>query len=158
MMHDGDFLYLAVRSRRLGYGSICVAEDDEISILHASAALGTAVFEKDQDGWQRTRQFEWCCRSTEDSPERQAHLKEEGWMASTGNMGSPNEMEYQIATHGRALTLAVVYQQGPNRHTALWWPKNLDDGCLELVSIPDDPPERLSFEPGAWVTIIPSTD
>ena len=53
LMHDDGYLYLGIRSRTMGYGSVCIAQDNQISILHSSAALGTAVFEKDEDDWRR---------------------------------------------------------------------------------------------------------
>jgi formylglycine-generating enzyme required for sulfatase activity len=157
LMHDDGYLYLGIRSRALGYGSICVAQGDQISILHSSAALGTAVFEKDEHDWKRTRQFAWCCRSLTDHSQREEHLQREGWSASIGYLGTPEEMEYQIAIPEGALTLAVVYQKGQDASSAHWWPENLDDDCLGLVLLPDNPPERLQFSPEKWMTIIAST-
>ena len=157
LMHDDGYLYLGIRSRTMGYGSVCIAQDNQISILHSSAALGTAVFEKDEDDWRRTRQFSWCCRSRTDNSQREAHLQQEGWSASIGYLGTPEEMEYQIAMREGTLTLAVVYQEGPNMDSALWWPKSLDDDCLGLVLLPDNPPERLRFSPEKWMTVTAST-
>jgi formylglycine-generating enzyme required for sulfatase activity len=157
LMHNDGYVYLGIRSGALGYGSICVAQGDQISILHSSAALGTAVFEKDENGWKRTRQFAWCCRSLADSSQREEHLRREGWSASIGYLGTPEEMEYQIAAPDGALTLAVVYQEGQDTSSAHWWPENLDDDCLGLVLFPDGPPERLEFSPEEWMTVIAST-
>lgn len=154
LMHDDGYLFLAMRSQRLGYGSICVIQDDVISILHASAALGVAVFEPDDDGWQRTRQFEWCCRSLTDHAERDAHFEREGWVASLGLMEPDEEMEYQIPLDEGTLTLAVVYGGGTRFGSALWWPRSLRDDCRRVVSLSGNPPERLNFSPEQWVTII----
>jgi CubicO group peptidase (beta-lactamase class C family) len=153
MMHDDGYLYLGIRSRSMGYGSICIAQDSQISILHSSAALGCAVFEQDGNDWRRTQQFSWCCRSLTDDSPREAHLQREGWSASIGYLGAPEEMEYQIVMPKEALTLAVVYQEGSDVDSALWWPENLDDDCLGLTLLPGDPPERLQFSPEKWMTV-----
>lgn len=158
LMHDGGDLFLGIRARDQGYGSICVVQDNQVSILHASAALGSAIFEKEDDAWHRTQQFSWCCRSLEDSPERQALFETEGWMASISYMEPPEEMEYQITMGEEPLTLAVVYQEGRHRDTALWWPETLDDDCLGLVTRPGDLPEQLEFSPKSWVTLVVSTE
>ena len=157
LMHDEGYLYLGIRSRVLGYGSICVAQGDQISILHSSAALGTAVFEKDENDWKRTRQFAWCCRSLTDHSQREEHLQQEGWSASIGYLGTPEEMEYQIAMPEGALTLAMVYQEGRGLGSAYWWPEHLDDDCRGIVLLSGDPPERLQFSPEKWMTVTAST-
>jgi hypothetical protein len=154
LMHRDGYLYLGIDSGTMGYGSICIAQDDQISILHASAALGMAVFERDGSGWQRIRQFSWCCRETSPGPRQTQHLQEEGWLASIGYMGVSDEMEYQIAMPEGGLTMAVVYQAGRSVTGALRWPDTIDDDCLGLVGIADDPPERLEFSPETWPLLI----
>ncbi|MFQ5420658.1 MAG: hypothetical protein ACE5EY_09905, partial [Anaerolineae bacterium] len=108
LMHNDGYLYLGVRSRAMSFGSICLADEDQVSILHASAALGTAVFQPDGDDWRRTQQFDYCCWQAGQSRLNQ-FLQTEGWVASIGPKGVPEEMEYQIAMPDGALTLAVVY-------------------------------------------------
>lgn len=153
LMHDGKYLFVGIRGHRLGYGSLCLGRPDEILVLHSSAALGTAAYHREGASWKRTRQFSWCCRAREESAERREHLKKEGWMASIGYMGPPEEMEYQIAMEGGEVTLAAVYQMGPARETAQWWPESLDDGCLSLTLGEGDPPETLDFSPETWVRV-----
>ncbi len=67
-------------------------------------------------------------------------------------------MEYQIAMNDGSLTLAVVYVDDFSFEKALYWPDNLDDDCLGLALIPEDPPQRLFFSPETWVMIIASTE
>jgi hypothetical protein len=153
LMHDGDSLFVGIRSRRRGYGSLCLGRPDEILVLHSSAALGTAVYRKEGGHWKRARQFSYCCRAREESAERQELLRKDGWMASIGLMGSPEEMEYQLALKGDEVPLAVVYQMGTNRETAHWWPESLEDDCLGLTFIEEDPPEVLDFFPETWLRV-----
>jgi hypothetical protein len=150
LMHNDGYLYLGIRSRAMGVGSICTVDDSRVSILHSSGGLGTAVFEKDGADWRRTRQFSYCCwEATQNTLDE--FLQTEGWVASVGTKGVPEEMEYKIAMNNGSLTLAVVYLDDFTFTTALHWPENLDDDCLELALIPEEPPERLSFSPQTWV-------
>ena len=150
LMQNDGYLFVGIASRTMGYGSICLASENAVSLLHASAALGTAVYEKDDQGWQRTRQFSYCCRETSPGPQQDEHLQEEGWLASIGYMGIPGEMEYQILMPEGGLTMGVVHQTGRSVTEALRWPETLDDDCLGVVGISDDPPERLEFFPETW--------
>ncbi|UCF61202.1 MAG: PD40 domain-containing protein [Anaerolineaceae bacterium] len=157
LMHAEGYLYLGIRSREMGFGSICTIEGDQISILHSSAGLGTAVFERDIEDWRRIRQFSYCCWGA-NQRELDDFLQREGWVASVGTRGEPDEMEYQIQVSDGELTLAVVYIDDFTFETPLYWPDHLDDDCLGLALIPEDPPERLSFSPETWVTIVLSTE
>jgi len=157
LMHDDGYLYLGIRSRAMGFGSICTSDENQVSILHSSAGLGTAVYEKDDQGWHRTQQFSYCCWG-DNQRELNEFLQRNAWVSSIGTKGVPEEMEYQIAMNDGSLTLAVVYVDDLTFETALYWPENLDDDCLGLALIPEDPPERLIFSPETWVTIVTSTE
>ncbi len=153
LIYNDGYLYLGIRSRDMGFGSICTASDDQVSVLHSSAGLGTAIFERDGDDWLRIQQFSYCCWGAPEG-EIDAFLQREGWVASLGTQGVPEEMEYQIKMKDGSLTLAVVYVDDFSFETALHWPDDLKDDCLSLALIPEDPPERLDFSPDSWVTII----
>jgi hypothetical protein len=157
LMRDNDYLYLGIRSRAMGFGSICTVDDDRVSILHSSAGLGTAIFERDEEDWRRIQQFSYCCWEATQS-QLDDFLLREGWVASVGTKGIPEEMEYQISIEDGSLTLAVVYVDDFSFETALHWPETLDDDCLGLALIPDDPPERLLFSPETWMTIIAGSE
>jgi hypothetical protein len=152
IMLDGGYLYLGIRSRAMGFGSICTVDDDRVAILH-----GTAIFEKDGKDWRRIQQFSYCCWGATQSV-LDDFLHDEGWVASIGPMGVPEEMEYQIAMPDGSLTLAVVYVDDFSFESALHWPETLEDDCLGLALIPEDPPERLEFSPGTWVTIVAASE
>jgi hypothetical protein len=159
---DGDYLYVGIRSEVLGLGSMCVCWDDEISVLHSSAALGTATYVgTGGDDWERTRAFNWTCRDTSQTERareaRQRHLKEESWLASNGNMGEPGEMEYQIAMIDGKVQLAVTYLKGPNFNTAAVWPTTLEDACREIELLQGEAPDSANFAPETWMTVTAST-
>ena len=85
LAHENGFLYLGIRSAKpdMIVGNIFVEQAGQIRILHASAALGTAVYRQEAGAWQRTQDFVWRCRDTSQSESaraaRDAFLQEEGW-------------------------------------------------------------------------------
>jgi hypothetical protein len=159
-LHDGDYLYLGIRAAANPLGSLCLDRGDEVAILHSSAALGTAIYREDGQGWQRTKDFSWDCRSTGDSAfaqrQRDEFLQREGWVANNGRTGTPEELEFQIAVpEGEdSLRLAVTYLQAPDYGSVIWWPPELDDDCRNIQLLRGPVPERLQFSPETWGTVI----
>ena len=68
-MHAGGYLYLGIRSatREAFATNIYVEDNDQVRILHASAALGTAIYQQGTDSWEQTRAFDWKCRGSSNS-------------------------------------------------------------------------------------------
>jgi len=157
LMYSEGYLYLGIRANtpEMIVGNIFVARGDEIAILHSSAALGTALYHKETDNWQRTQGFVWRCRKTDSSEmaqaERTAFLDEEHWMAANARMGSPNELEYQIEMTSETLRLAVNFIRVSNQNAKIPWPSDLDDDCIKPT--PGGMPGLLNFSPDRWATI-----
>jgi len=159
LLRLGDELYLGIRAKTQDMiaANVFIESADGIAIHHASAALGTAAYERDGDVWRLVRNFTWRCRGAGDGEEtraeRDAFLREEGWIASTSWMGNPHELEYRIRTGPAALRLAVVFLRAsvPNAKTP--WPAVLDDDCIKPT--PKGLPPALSFAPEKWATIAP---
>ncbi|MBU8914371.1 MAG: hypothetical protein KOO61_10140 [Spirochaetales bacterium] len=67
-------------------GNIFLDNGDEIAILHSSAALGAATYQKEAGSWRLTQGFVWSGRRTDDGEtaqaERDAFLKEERRVAA----------------------------------------------------------------------------
>jgi hypothetical protein len=59
LMHSEGYLYLGIRANtpEMIAGNIFIDRGDEIAILHSSAALGTALYERGIDSWQQTQGF-----------------------------------------------------------------------------------------------------
>ena len=157
LMHNEGFLYLGIRANTsdMIVGNIFVDHGDEVAILHSSAALGTAIYAKGVDNWQRTQDFVWRCRSAGDSAsaqaEREAFLQDEGWSANISYMGSPNEVEYKIAITEGEFRLAATFIPANEINTRIYWPTHLDDDCIEPT--PGGMPATLSFSPDQWGTL-----
>jgi hypothetical protein len=157
LMHDNEYLYLGIRANipDMIVGNIFIERGDDIAILHSSAALGTATYTKEAERWQRTKGFEWRCRSTGDGPsaqmERQAFLQEENWRANNSRMGTPNELEYQIRISKYPIHLVVTFIPASDIETRLYWPLDLQDDTI--VPTPGGMPSSLNLSPDTWAVL-----
>jgi hypothetical protein len=157
LMYSEGYLYMGIRAKttEMIVGNVFIDRGDEIAILHSSAALGTALYEKGMGGWQQTQGFVWRCRKMDNSvaaqAERDIFLQDEHWVAANSRMGSPNELEYQIEMTDETLRLAVNFIRASNPNAKIPWPNDLDDDCIKPT--PGGMPAQLHFSPDKWVTI-----
>jgi hypothetical protein len=157
LMRNGEFLYVGIQANEPGRiaTNIFIQRSDEISILHSSAALGTAIYQKEEGSWQQVRNFAWRCRNTGSSEsaqaEREEFLAEEGWLAANGMMGTPNEMEYKIRIPEQDFRLAAVYIKSTAPYEKIPWPAHLEDDCIAPAS--NGLPLELHFSPDQWVQL-----
>ncbi len=155
--HDG-YLYLGIRASKPGMivGNIFVNHGDRVSILHSSAALGTAIYEKGADGYRQTQDFVWRCRNSGSSPsaqaERDAFLEQEGWVADNSYMGTPQELEYKIAMPNGSLRLAVTFTPASDVSARIYWPVSLADDCTK--SPQGEFPKNMQFSPSTWAMVM----
>ena len=157
LMCDAAYLYLAIRATReeMIAANVYTSENKEVIIHHASAALGTAIYQSAEDGWLKTQDFEWTCRATDNSEasqeERHSFLKEEGWLAANSRMGTPNELEYQIKVTGEKVTLAVAFMRSSEQERRVFWPLDLADDTIQPT--PGGLPETRTFFPETWMVL-----
>jgi hypothetical protein len=156
LMHDDAHLYIGLRGLAEGWSHVYLPEGDDVRVLHASAALGSVRYEPDAAGAaQPDHPFSWALRDTslgEAAAERAAFLDEHGWVASTGRMGRPNEIEFKVAKsalqEGR---LAVVFAS--DAKAPQYWPSTLSDDTLEADLLFGNTPEDLGFQPATWARL-----
>jgi hypothetical protein len=157
LMHSEGYLYLGIRANTpdMIVGNIFIDHGDEIAVLHASAALGTAIYQRDADFWQQTQGFSWCCRSTNSNDaaqaEHDAFLRQEHWVSINSRMGTPQELEYQIEMTDETLRLAVTFMMASGTNQKFSWPTHLNDACVQ--SFEGGFPLQLQFSPDTWETI-----
>ena len=162
LMHAGGYLFLGIRGKPEPVTSICLDQAEQVSILHSSAAIGTAVYKPGEGVWELIRDFEWCCRETTDSPQAQEalgkHLQDEDWVANNGRAGVPEEIEFQIAMPDNSLRLAVNSIGPPSYRSVLSWPNDLADDCGILEMLTGPIPEQAQFSLEEWITLSISAD
>jgi formylglycine-generating enzyme required for sulfatase activity len=157
LMQAEGYLYLGIRTNepRSFAGNVYIQSGNEINILHSSAALGTAIYRKAEDGWQQIQNFNWQLRSTSNSEsalaERAAFLHEEGWLAANGLMGTPTELEYQIKIPEQDFRIAVVFTKSSPPYEKIPWPSQLTDETTKPT--PNGFPEILYFSPEQWAKL-----
>lgn len=159
LLHADGYLYLGIRANttEMIVGNVFVNSGEEISILHVSAALGTALYQQETNVWQQTKAFEWCCRGTSDSAsaqtERDDFFQREGWVSINSRVGTPNELEYQIKIGDQPIRLAVNYltvSSSPDDEKPPW-PAGLDDDVIKPT--PGGLPLQFNFAPERWVIL-----
>ena len=163
LIYSDGYLYLGIRSTtpEMIAGNIFVDRGDEIAILHASAALGTALYAQAGESWEQIQGFAWRCRSTGNGKaaqaERDAFFREEHWVAANSRTGTPAELEYQIAAADGTLRLAANILRSSSPDSKTPWPADLDDDCIKPT--PGGLPEALRFSPHRWATVgLPSLE
>ena len=163
LANGGSILYrssaggvdLAVRTEENGWSHIYLFDGELIRILHASAALGTAEYVRSANGWRPVREFEWGARDASMSAEavevRRKHLLQQGWVASTTNMGEQGFLEFHLDQRllsGSDIRIAVV--SAASADAPHYWPETLGDATLAEELIYGNTPADLEFDPGQW--------
>lgn len=163
LARDAEHLYVALRLSRRGFGSLCVQKGDEVRILHASAALGTAAYTRDEDAWRLVEPFDFTMRETGNSDDvqrkRAAFLESHGWVASTVRMGEGEpvlEQEYAIQVDlfdPKKSLLGVVVVLLEPEPTLAQVPGTHDNGCADLELVQGFAPENTQFNPSGWLPL-----
>jgi Tol biopolymer transport system component/dienelactone hydrolase len=161
LMQNGGYLYLGIRVNLHTIWSVYLDRGDEIAVLHTSGSLGTAVYKRTGSGWQRTRAFAWTLQDKSNSEtaqqQRKQFLEKEGWLASLGTMGKPEEVEFQLAMPRGSLRLAVAFPWPPSFDKAALWPVGLDDDARTIDLLEGDAPAQLRFSPERWGVVTVAT-
>ncbi len=159
LLRDDDALYVGVRVGKTCIPSLALLQGEKILVLHASASLGTAVYERSGDDgtWTATRGFTWRCRDGRTTTEeRDRFFADEGWFATTVEVGRRGEAEYRIDRRlltGDAPRLAlVVCRLQPGAPTACAWPETVADGTKAQDLLFGKTPD-LAFEPDTWAVL-----
>jgi hypothetical protein len=148
LQHDGTFLSIAIRGPRTGIASLCMPQGKDVAILHASAALGTAVF---KDG-RATREFAWTNRDSTDTAARDKFLAAEHWFGNATPRGHVDR-EMQIAIDGRKeIPLTIAFMSfAPNEEQRIHlWPAELKDACASIDLASGKTEGTLVFDRAQW--------
>jgi hypothetical protein len=154
LLKSEEYLYLGIRSlpAEMIAGNIFLNSSDQISILHTSAALGTASYQGEGDSWLKTQDFEWCCRSRIESEEatetRMAFFDKHGWLGINSFMGNENELEYKIQLDGSENYLAVNFLSADDPERKFIWPMDVVDGPAQPID--GGFLEEMEFSPQNW--------
>jgi hypothetical protein len=156
LKHDNDTLYVAFEGGKL-LGSVCVAVNDEVHVLHSSGSLGTAVYKRTGDGrkWKLSKGFGAWSRCLD------SMWKSSGWKASfQGKEILEYAVSFKLLGLDRAgdeklkapvVRAALVYFSPPQ---PVVWPKRLrNDGSSEMMLIMGGPPDSITFDLDKWAML-----
>jgi hypothetical protein len=150
-LRDGDTQCIAVRLSGPFISSLALQSGDKVEILHSSASLGRAIYRRSGSAWNLDQAFVWRCRDGRtQAGDREAHLREHGWVASTMAMGTREVTEFRISNRLLAgdearLTLALFA-----RGKTVVWPKAVRDGSTARELLCGNCPASLEFELAKW--------
>ena len=155
LLRQADYLYVGIRGPHLGLASLCIVSAGRVRILHASAAVGEALYEYDGAAWVRRDDFTWALR---DSPggagpgaaDRTAFLEKTGWLANASASGSP-EREFQIRI-ADVDAIAVTFLSTGDPLSVSYWPDTTDDDCRDVRVPRGYLPVTARFRPERWYT------
>lgn len=157
LLHDGEDIYAAVKSPVIAITSIYVARGDELKILHASAAIGEAVYRRDSAGeWRLQTKFGFTrYKSSEDILARgKTFFDDHGWLSSHMRLGAPGDTEFRL--RGRSLDgarVAVTYYDPERRNVLFAYPQGLTGDVVAHEIQAGYTPEVLKIQPESWVTL-----
>lgn len=147
-------LQLALRGTRAGLASICLGNDRVVTILHSSAAVASARYERAGDQWELKSRFEFALR---DSPrtggpsaaDRAAFFEKSGWVSNTSNAGNVAR-EFLVRLAPEFSFLAVTFLATDEPMAAATWPPTAVDDCTSVRFGQGFLPESASFKPATW--------
>lgn len=158
-----DRLQVGVAGNEPGFPHIAIARGDTIWILHASAALGSAVYTRATDRWNRIQAPRWEVRDTSMTAraveEREAYFRRTGWVATTARMGEAGTAEFLIDLRRfgpSSLQLAVAFLPLEPNNQILRWPEDATDDVAAKPLLTGPMPEALNFEPNDWGRLLVS--
>ena len=157
LFHDGEDVYAAVKAPAFAITSVYIARGDELKILHASAAIGDAIYRRDAAGaWRLQTKFAFTrYKNPEDIVARgKVFFDEHGWVSSHMRLGAPGDTEFRL--QGRTLDgarVAVTYYDPDSRSVLLAYPAGLTGDIVAHEIQAGYTPDVLKIQPEAWVTL-----
>lgn len=149
LRRDGDRLFIAVKSLKRGIASLCTGNRDDVEILHASAALGTARFHREGKEWKPMQNFAWTTREGATAEERAAHMAAAGWLANASTAPSlVREFEVRLQPGREFIGVAFLHTDEPQ--SVAYWPKSMRDDCAAIDLAQGYVHEKMRFDAKRW--------
>ena len=146
-------LLVGVTGPRAGLASLCVADDTRVRILHASAAVGEAVYERAGDTWALKTKFEFKLRDGRTGPpteqDRSDYFSSMGWVANASRTGD-GKREFRIRLTDAIRFLGVTFFTTNEPMAVSHWPPSMDDDCRAVRIAQGYLPETAVFRPASW--------
>ena len=154
---SSDTLEIEVRGPATGIAHLCVSDGSRVRILHASAAAGEAVYERDDAVWRLRSGFDWKLRDAPNAaPTAEqvlAHFAAAGWSAETSRAGA-EQRRFRVRDAG-VRYIGIVHYTFAEPSALSHWPESMDDDCRAVKVVQGYLPDSATFRPDRWHTIRP---
>lgn len=153
LRQDGDDLHVTVTGPRVGLASLCVGDEARVRILHASAAIGEAIYERSAEQWVVKSKFDFKLRDARTGPpseaDRRQYFSTMGWVANASRSGDVART-FTVRLAERIRYLGVTYLATGEPMALSHWPASMDDGCREMKVAQGYLPDTAQFRPAGW--------
>ncbi|HYE86238.1 MAG TPA: hypothetical protein VEA16_07775 [Vicinamibacterales bacterium] len=153
LRQDRDVLFVTVSGPQAGLASLCVGDESRVRILHASAAIGEASYERSAEHWVLRSKFDFKLRETRTGPpsesDRMQYLTNMGWVANASRSGDAVR-RFTVNLTERLRYLGVTYLSTTEPMALSYWPPSMKDGCREVKIAQGYLPETAQFHPASW--------
>lgn len=152
--HEGEFLLIGVKGGKPGLSHVYLNDGKDIYVLHASGALGQAIYKKEGESWQPAQKFNWELRDqTANSEGSSNYLKTNKWLASIPSP-STTAREYKVAMKfrdGEVFRLAATFTNNPT--SPQFFSSALADDTLKRELLIGSEPRNLNFKKEQWAVL-----
>jgi hypothetical protein len=146
---DAGGVRLAVSGPAASLATVYVASGDRVFVLHASAALGTGIYERVGDGYRLVQDFRWQCRDRHDGDCRSRFYGADGWWGETYATGSAERAividRKLLGAGGRVVVVRYTY---PGQIAA--WPERPGDDTVNEDLLRGTLPAEAHFVTSSW--------
>jgi hypothetical protein len=146
-------LHVTVSGPRAGLASLCVGDDTRVRILHASAAVGEAAYDRSGNTWALTSKFDFKLRDARTGPpteqEHAGYFSTMGWVANASRAGDAKR-EFRIRLSDAVQFVGVTFFTTNEPMTVSYWPASMADDCRAVKVAQGFLPETADFRPSTW--------
>jgi hypothetical protein len=150
---DGEVLRVAVKGPLAGLASLCVGDNSRVRILHASAAVGEAVYTRRGDRWALDSGFDWRLRDAASGRPAQSEIREffdrTGWVANASRTGA-GERAFRIRMAEGIRFLGVTDLSTSEPMVLSRWPAEMNDDCATVKVAQGHLLQTARFVPDRW--------
>jgi len=131
--------------------SLYLVRGDRLWVLHASAALGTAEYERRAGRWRLVHGFRFACRG-EGPACRAAFARREGWSAEISETGGDRSFELasSFAPPGAQFTVVSLDPRTAETTPDVRACPGIAGDVVGAALQAGDPPDELAIDPRDW--------
>jgi hypothetical protein len=158
LLHRPGVAYVAVQGSKRGLASLCIGDSNHVTILHSSAALGTAAYTLRGGRWHRESDLAYAVRDARTGPPSEASKAEflamNGWLSNPSFAGSSvRDFEIRLTPARRRLAVTFLSTESEAPQISRW-PAAVHDDCATTRLAQGWAEEWQTFDPATWQSIV----